>query len=196
MQNGRWTCQNVANTIQNGRWTCPHVGNPMQNGRWTCQNVANTIQNGRWTCPHVENPMQNGRWTCPDVANTMQNDKFKFQTVANTGKWYQPRNPKKIPNLIKKKFQKLFHTLFPAINFPYFPMIFPLKPSIYRVQSSHVWSGEAPGAARGTGPLWHFGLGKATGLGGLRLQRGAAAGGVSGEPGKCPGRGASGQCEG
>jgi hypothetical protein len=46
--------------------------------------------------------------------------------------------PKKIPNLIKKKFQKLFHTLFPAINFPYFPMIFPLKPSIYRVQSSHV----------------------------------------------------------
>ena len=107
MQNGRWTCQNVANTIHNGRWTCPHVGNPMQNGRWTCQNVANTIQNGRWTCPHVVNPMQNGRWTCPNVANTMQNDKFKFQTVGQTlGKWYQPRNPKKNPKPAQKKIPK------------------------------------------------------------------------------------------
>ena len=26
------------------------------------------------------------------------------------GKWYQPRNPKKIPNLFKKKILKLFHT--------------------------------------------------------------------------------------
>ena len=112
MQNGRWTCQNVANTIQNGRWTCPHVGNPMQNGRWTCQNVANTIQNGRWTCPHVVNPMQNGRWTCPNVANTMQNDKFKFQTVANTRQMVPAKkSKKKIPNLLKKKILKLFHTL-------------------------------------------------------------------------------------
>ena len=111
MQNGRWTCQNVANTIQNGRWTCPHVGNPMQNGRWTCQNVANTIQNGRWTCPHVVNPMQNGRWTCPNVANTMQNDKFKFQTVANTRQMVPAKkSKKKIPNLLKKKILKLFHT--------------------------------------------------------------------------------------
>ena len=107
MQNGRWTCQNVANTIQNGRWTCPHVGNPMQNGRWTCQNVANAIQNGRWTCPHVVNPMQNGRWTCPNVANAMQNDKFKFQTVANTRQMVPAKkSKKKFPNLLQKKNPK------------------------------------------------------------------------------------------
>ena len=110
MQNGRWTCQNVANTIQNGRWTCPHVGNPMQNGRWTCQNVANTMQNGRWTCPHVVNPMQNGRWTCPNVANTMQNDKFKFQTVANTRQMVPAKKSKKNPKPAQKKILKLFHT--------------------------------------------------------------------------------------
>ena len=103
MQNGRWTCQNVANTIQNGRWTCPHVGNPRQNGRWTCQNVANTIQNGRWTCPHVVNPMQNGRWTCPNVANTMQNDKFKFQTVANTRQMVPAKKSKKKSQTCSKK---------------------------------------------------------------------------------------------
>ena len=106
MQNGRWTCQNVANTIQNGRWTCPHVGNPMQNGRWTCQNVANTIQNGRWTCPHVVNPMQNGRWTCPNVANTMQNDKFKFQTVANTRQMVPAKKSKKNSQTCSKKNPK------------------------------------------------------------------------------------------
>ena len=118
MQNGRWTCQNVANTIQNGRWTCPHVGNPMQNGRWTCQNVANTIQNGRWTCPHV-NPMQNGRWTCPNVANTMQNDKFKFQTVANTRQMVPAKkSKKKSQTCSKKKILKLFHThsIFPSLE--------------------------------------------------------------------------------
>ena len=114
MQNGRWTCQNVANTIQNGRWTCPHVGNPMQNGRWTRQNVANTIQNGRWTCPHVVDPMQNGRWTCPNVANTMQNDKFKFQTVANTRQMVPAKKSKKKPKPAQKKFLKLFHTQTPA----------------------------------------------------------------------------------
>ena len=91
MQNGRWTCQNVANTIQNGRWTCPHVRNPMQNGRWTCQNVANTIQNGRWTCPNV--------------ANTMQNDKFKFQTVANTRQMVPAKKSKK-NNPTQKKMPK------------------------------------------------------------------------------------------
>ena len=113
MQNGRWTCQNLANTIQNGRWTCPHVGNPMQNGRWTCQNVANTIQNGRWTCPHVVNPMQNGRWTCPNVSNTMQNDKFKFQTVANTRQMVPAKkSKKKNPKPAQKKILKLFHTPF------------------------------------------------------------------------------------
>ena len=106
MQNRRWTCQNVANTIQNGRWTCPHVGNPMQNGRWTCQNVANTIQNGRWTCPHVVNPMQNGRWTCPNVANTMQSDKFKFQTVANTRQMAPAKKSKKNPKPAQKKNPK------------------------------------------------------------------------------------------
>ena len=106
MQNGRWTCQNVANTIQNGRWTCPHVGNPMQNGRWTCQNVANTIQNGRWTCPHVGNPMQNGRWTCPNVANTMQNDKFKFQTVANTRQMVPAKKSQKNSQTCSKKNPK------------------------------------------------------------------------------------------
>ena len=110
MQNGRWTCQNVANTIQNGRWTCPHVGNPMQNGRWTCQNVANTIQNGRWTCPHVVNPMQNERWTCPNVANTMQNDKFNFQTVANTRQMVPAKKSKKKSQTCSKKILKLFHT--------------------------------------------------------------------------------------
>ena len=111
MQNGRWTCQNVANTIQNGRWTCPHAGDPMQNRRWTCQNVANTIQNGRWTCPHVVNPMQNGRWTCPNVANTMQNDKFKFQTVANTRQMVPAKKSKKKSQTCwKKKILKLFHT--------------------------------------------------------------------------------------
>ena len=31
--------------------------------------------------------------------------------LQTLGKWYQPRNPKKIPNLFKKKILKLFHTL-------------------------------------------------------------------------------------
>ena len=112
MQNGRWTCPNVANTIQNGRWTCPHVVNPMQNGRWTCQNVANTIQNGRWTCPHVVNPMQNGRWTCPNVANTMQNDKFQFQTVANTRQMVPAKKSKKNSQTCSKKKSQNYFTPF------------------------------------------------------------------------------------
>ena len=42
--------------------------------------------------------------------------------LQTLGKWYQPRNPKKIPNLLKKKFLKLFHTPFqPAQHFPTFP---------------------------------------------------------------------------
>ena len=113
MQNGRWTCQNVANTIQNGRWTCPHVRNPMQNGRWTCPNVASTLQNGRWTCPHVGNPMRNGRWTCPNVANTMQNDKFKFQTVANTRQMVPAKkSKKKSQTCSKKKTKTISHPFF------------------------------------------------------------------------------------
>ena len=32
--------------------------------------------------------------------------------LQTLGKWYQPRNPKKIPNLLKKEFLKLFHTPF------------------------------------------------------------------------------------
>jgi len=43
----------------------------------------------------------------------MQNDKFKFQTVANTRQMVPAKkSKKKIPNLLKKKILKLFHTRF------------------------------------------------------------------------------------
>jgi hypothetical protein len=32
--------------------------------------------------------------------------------LQTLGKWYQPRNPKKIPKPAQKKILKLFHTLF------------------------------------------------------------------------------------
>ena len=139
MQNGRWTCQNVANTIQNGRWTFPHVGNPMQNGRWTCQNVANTIQNGRWTCPHVENPMQNGRWTCPNVANTMQNDKFKFQTVANTRQMVPAKKSKKKSQTWSKKNPKTISHPYCNVSIILLYQFIPYNRNIILLWCEYMW---------------------------------------------------------
>ena len=44
-------------------------------------------------------------WQIP--CKTTNSSSKPLQTL---GKWYQPRNPKKIPNLLKKKILKLFHT--------------------------------------------------------------------------------------
>jgi hypothetical protein len=42
----------------------------------------------------------------------MQNDKFKFQPLQTLGKWYQPRNQKKVPKLIQKNPQTISRPFF------------------------------------------------------------------------------------
>jgi hypothetical protein len=87
--------------MQNGRGTRPHVANPMQNGRWTCQNVAPyKCKVNTPTCrkSHAKWKVNAQMWQIPCK---MTNSRSKpLQTL---GKLYQPRNQKKNPKPPQKK---------------------------------------------------------------------------------------------